>query len=316
MSFIMTEIKGLSGLSNLGNTCYINGVLQCLVHLRPFTYRLLYSKNTRDSFVMNYMTLLRELFKKNHAIAPVTLKRAINNSFNGKYDNVDQHDSQEFLLDFLEKMHVGTINKTVSIETKYSSKQYRTAMKTWREYFNRKTSVISKLFYGQYYKQINCAKCKKCDMTFDPFVTLNLKPNKSINEMLVSHFRGEKVTYKCDGCSENTVHKIKNCIYKLPDILIISINRFNTNLSKNTNKITIETILDLSNFIYSNDDESVVYELESMVCHIGSIRSGHYYALVKIGEAWMCFNDTRVSQVDMKTLDLSTPYILFYTRKI
>lgn len=42
------------------------------------------------------------------------------------------------------------------------------------------------------------------------------------------------------------------------------------------------------------ENETVRYRLKGFIVHIGTSESGHYYSLVKEGERWIKFDDSRV----------------------
>ena len=44
------------------------------------------------------------------------------------------------------------------------------------------------------------------------------------------------------------------------------------------------------------------YQLVGIIVHSGTTESGHYYSLVKLGENWFVFDDSRVSEFKISNL--------------
>ena len=321
--------RGFSGLYNIGNTCYLNAVLQSLSNLVPLTKYFhendmnKFSKNKYYDIMKNYQLIITELWKENIPLGPKSFKRYIDMHY-PKYSDSNQHDSHEFLVDLLESLNIALSKKALDIKiSDFSSKHHLEAKKIWRSYFKCNNSIISDLFYGQFIREFRCKSCFNSYFNYDPFSSLilsyaNPDPISIIDLINFSYYNRDYVQSKCSKCSEkyNEEHEVTTRIYKLPEVLVVVVKRFNNYLTKNSVNIKVDEILDLSDITAGNSDESVFYDLSSIICHSGrTITSGHYYSIIRRNNAYYQFDDSIISEYDIKSLDGTSPYILFYTRK-
>jgi ubiquitin C-terminal hydrolase len=320
---------GFSGLYDLGNTCYINAVVQVLSNVVLLTKY--FHNNDLEKFHNNkyynvsraYQTVVIELWKENVPLSPKSFKRYLDSHFE-KYKNDKNHDALEFLLDLLECFNVALSKKTVDIRiSDFSSKHYNEAKRVWREYFKNNSSIISELFYGQFMKEYKCKVCFNVYYSYDifsPFIVSSISKNKvSIKNLInLGYYQRDYIQSTCKRCSEkyNEEHEVTTRIYKLPEVLTIVIKRFNSNLTKNKVNLEIDEVLDLSDITATSTDESVFYDISGMVCHQGdALESGHYYAIIKRSDAYYCFDNAKIFNFDIKAMNGSEPYILMYTRR-
>lgn len=278
--------RGLSGLGNLGNTCYMNSILSCLSHTA-----LVFKGGKQCDVINAYVKLVSYLWKDNSPKAPVTFKKCMEKYFPGN----NQEDSHEFLLKLLDIFYENTV---VIGQRKIENKHL---------YKNVETSAVD-IFRGQFFKKHYCVSCENISRKYEPFFSIDLQISKkevSISRLIKNYFRREILYFTCDncGCSE---HEMDNEISILPDVLVLSLKRFSKK-GKITTNIKISEHLDFSDY---SRNENVIFNLKSMVCHTG----GHYYSVIKVENEWFCFNDTSVTKLN-REVDSSLPYILFYEKK-
>ena len=325
-------MPGLCGLENLGNTCYMNSVLQCLSinkDLRDYyiEHQSVKHLTENDTKILSieYYKLLNTLWNnENGYVSPKQFHRLIvvmsMKLSSGEFRVGRQCDAHEFLTFLLEQLH-NTIKKEITAKIKGTvkndlDKMALESMKCWKLYYEKEYSHIVKLYTGQYCSTVSCTNEDiKDSCNYDPFNTLCLDiPNKSditLYDCFEQFTSFEKlIDYNADG--NKYYRKIR--IFNLPKYLIISFKRFKDN-QKITNFIDFPLVnLELDKYYNGYNKNRYNYNLMAICNHDGGVGGGHYYAYVKHDTLWYNMNDSRVSEIPENKIKTSSAYILFYQK--
>ncbi len=197
---------GLTGLKNIGNSSYMNSIIQCLSHCQDLAYYYisdLYlndlkikpkpnsnSKNISQSFSL----VLKQLWiEQEKSINPIDLKYSISKYY-FRYINSNQNDSNEFLLSLLCTLHEEINQPKVNGIIKFNEEpklenesEINSSKRFWNLFKKMNNSIIINLFYGQIRNIMKCLSCTFVQTNFEVFSILPLEIPylKKINILLI-----------------------------------------------------------------------------------------------------------------------------------
>lgn len=181
---------GLCGLSNMGNTCFMNAALQCLSNTPPLTNYILTDKYVDDINLNNllgmhgeiartYAELIKVMWNGNNSsFLPREFKCAVSR-FAPQFNGFAQQDCQELMAFLLDGLHedLNRIRNKPYIELKNdieSRPDEVVAAESWANYKKRNDSIVVDTFHALLKSTLVCPDCNLVSVTFDPFCYLSL----------------------------------------------------------------------------------------------------------------------------------------------
>lgn len=315
LSFGITFRRIGAGLENLGNTCFLNSVLQCLTYTEPLAAYLQSGKHQVTCRKAGFCALCaiqkhvsRALQSSGRSLAPkdlVSNLRCISRTFR----NSRQEDAHEYMVNLLESLHKCCLPTGIPSESQSA--------------YDR--SLVHKIFGGRLRSQVKCMQCNYCSNKFDPFLDLSLEILKAdtlykafANFTAKEHLDGGAKQYQCQQCKQKVKALKQLTIHQAPSVLTVHLKRFGSHMSgqKIDKKIQFGSTLDLKPFVTGPYDGDLKYTLYGVLVHAGwSTHSGHYYCFVRTSSGmWYSLDDNRVYQVSEKKVFEQKAYMLFYFR--
>lgn len=332
----------LTGLRNLGNTCYMNSILQCLCnapHLAEYFNRNLYQADINRSNFLGHKgevaeefgVIMKALWAGQYKyISPKDFKITIG-KINDQFAGYSQQDSQELLLFLMDGLHEdlnkADNRKRYKEENNDHLDDSSAAEIAWHKHKQLNESIIVALFQGQFKSTVQCLTCHKRSRTFEAFMYLSLPLASSskctLQECLRLFSKEEKLTdnnrFYCSHCKTRRDSSKKIEIWKLPPVLLVHLKRFSYDgrwkqKLQTSVDFPLET-LDLSQYVIGPKTSLKRYNLFSVSNHYGGLDGGHYTAYCKNAskQRWFKFDDHEVSEISASSVKSSAAYILFYT---
>ncbi|CAD5117909.1 DgyrCDS6654 [Dimorphilus gyrociliatus] len=330
---------GLTGLRNMGNTCYMNSTIQCLSFTVQLTNYFISKQYENDINLHNklgtggeianeYAHLIQNLWSgHNRSITPIDFREVII-KHNDLFCGFEQQDSQELFIFLMDRLHedLNKVTKRIPISEQNNDKlpDDEAARRAWDMHTKINKSKIVDLFHGQLKSTLTCNHCKKKSVTFDIFMYLSLPLSStskcSLQDCIAKFQSNEEMTgssrWRCPNCKTDR-DAVKNIvIWKLPKILIVHLKRFYQDGRWRQKLTTVVDFpiekLDMTQNTFGERPEP--YHLYAISHHSGSLDVGHYTAFCRYPKTsqWYKFDDTEVRAVPTGDIQTSGAYFLLY----
>ena len=342
MNFEKYKDSGISGLTNLGNTCFLNSTIQVLSHtyelnnfLNTETYKKRLNNKYDSALLIEWDNLRNLLWKENCVISPFKFVKTVQKLAQIKgqelFTGFNQNDLPEFLIFVIDCFHNAIAREVnMTIEGDIKDDKDKIAVKCFekiKQMYEKDYSEIWNIFYGTHISQLDHAITgEKLSMIPEPYFMINLPiPENNKSPTLIDCFDLYTQHEILDGenciTHEKTGEKVpikKNIMFwSFPTILVIDIKRFNSTNRKNQIMIDFPLKkLDLSKYVIGYNKESYIYDLYGVCNHSGSSLGGHYTSFVKNANGkWYHYNDSDVSEVSEENHIISPKAYCFFYRK-
>nr|XP_009503602.1 PREDICTED: inactive ubiquitin carboxyl-terminal hydrolase 50 [Phalacrocorax carbo] len=321
MEKMNSQCPGLTGLRNLGNTCYMNAILQCLCSVPPLVEYFLSEKykaalhRENGESATAFGCLMSDMWLGEvDCVSPEVFHSVLGKKY-PTFSKRTQQDAQEFLICVLNELHEAL--KKVKAQLWCFGDHSRSVCET---------SIITQLFEGQLSYDITCLECKTTTNRPESFTILSLPiPSKSrcsLQDCLKGFFQQDTLTWNnqihCSWCGTKQDAAVKATMTTAPQIIIFHLKRFEWQ-GEHKRKLSTDICyplsnLDLSPYSSPHFCKDAEYSLCAVVNHSGFLDDGHYTAFCKhsVTRNWYSFDDAQITKIPDSSVQTNRAYLLFY----
>ncbi|KAG9455933.1 hypothetical protein H6P81_000441 [Aristolochia fimbriata] len=345
---------GLRGLNNLGNTCFMNSVLQALLHTPPFRNYFLGDSHNREICRRSSPCLACDIDAVFSAVfsgdrTPYSPARFLYSwwQHSANLASYEQQDAHEFFISMLDRIHE---------KEELSNSQNKGAGDCH--------CIAHRVFSGVLRSDVSCTVCGFTSTTHDPCVDISLdmqhapslaeKSTKTGKSVGISTLTGcldlftrperlgsDQKLY-CQNCEVRQDSLKQMSIRRLPLVLCFHMKRFaHSHIRKMSKKIDqylqFPFSLDMTPYLSSSiirnrfgnrifafdGDESDMstelsteFELFAVVTHSGKLEAGHYVTYLRLRNQWYKCDDAWITRVSEKVVRALQSYMMYYIQKM
>jgi len=315
----------MQGINNLGSTCAINSLIQMITRNDKLRTIILESETPEGSLTKELKEILDLMHNQNKSLNPVKFLNSFYIIFNGIFNKYEQIDINELWFYMYEKINEETsisLNQFIFNVEDIKEKHEAEIQK----YNSNKTSRLLETVQGSFINIIECMNCNYKSHSFEPFINIGVDINdkiESIANLIINSLKDEMREpdgWKCDRCNKNHKYLKMKRIWKLPEILFITINRFTDIYNKNNTEVYINDFIVFNKGSVLSLDNDNKYQLQSIGLHYGNLIGGHYISLCNINDIYYIYNDNQIQIIEKEVFNNnfiknSNAYLLIYVLK-
>lgn len=272
----------ITGLMNMGNTCFMNSSLQILLLCDKLVYNIINTELDNNDDLIKYKRTFFDYYHINtNTLGPKILYNRYK-TLNQNYKGLTQEDVHEYLTFIIEDIHELSKRNNLDIKT----------------FFNIELE-----------SRVTCLECNHFSSMIlnENILSLNVGENITLHDCFEHFFKPEVLDesnqWFCDKCNKKTNSQKSLHLRNIPEYFFIGLNRISfdmNNLQKKSNSIDYPLELSLLN---KN------YQLKGIIFHVGNILGGHYFcAVTKNNNEWYTIDDTNIMHITYDKLQQLQQY--------
>lgn len=340
------------GLANMGNTCGINTLLQCITHTPPLVAAMVASGHAGQPLADEVHRVCRAIFEASgQSLLPQGAVRAIFDTFKDILVPGQQTDLTELWMLVADRLAGQWGKPRAAPEPRQPPERFREHPGIQRihgllpavydRYHEGKWSPWHEAIYGIQVVQTGChaaqAPCPGFFFNLEPFLMLTLMPPSGgdgvpaqVRQGLERYINEERIPeWTCDVCKGTGATKLVR-FYEFPQVLVLAIKRFSPNGQKTHDPVDISEGLAFPAASMIGPDglrvvetaggnaTAATFRLMAIGNHHGISQGGHYNAVVRRGDRWYVVDDLASQDITGNIEGVlrgnRDAYLLFYER--